>query len=185
MKKLTLSLITAALLSTPAMAANIDWFVGAGAGWQQDSISGDASKDSDDVTWQFRGGMVLNDHHRFSGSYSYKEDTFNVGDERFKQEQNMFLASYDYLIPVGASEKMNLFAGVSAGLADNKLAGNAHTNFVWGGQVGAEYRFTQHWSSEIGYRYLDQDYEEMGKSVNGTFALDDTQQLYVSFDYRF
>lgn len=185
MKKLTATLIATALLSTSALAADVQWFAGAGAGWQQDSIKGDAHKDSDDVTWQLRGGAILNDHHRFAGTYSYKEDKFNVLGDSVKQEQHMFLASYDYLFPVGNSGKFNLFAGLSAGVADNKIAGDSQSDFVWGGQVGAEYRLTQNWSTELGYRYLDQDYENTGPSIGQNFSLDDTQQLYLSIDYRF
>ncbi|ELR66836.1 Outer membrane protein H1 [Photobacterium marinum] len=169
MKKLTIisTLALATIAASPAFAADTEWFVGAGVGYQDDSIKGEASQNGEDVTYQLRGGAIVNDHHRLMGTYSYMD----------KSSQDMFLASYDYLLPV--AQKVNLFAGVSAGVADSEVAGNSSTDFVWGGQVGAMYKINDNWSTDLTYRYLDQDYSE-----NST-KLEDSQQVVLSVDYKF
>ncbi|KLV05511.1 outer membrane protein H1 [Photobacterium aquae] len=169
MKKITAisTLALAVMASSPAFAADTQWFVGGGVGYQNDKLKGTDAPNGEDATYQLRGGAILNDHHRVMGTYSYMD----------KSSQNMFLASYDYLVPV--HQKVNLFAGVSAGVADNKVRNESSTDFVWGGQVGAMYKFNDKWSTDVTYRYLDQDYEE-----NNT-RLDYSQQVVLSVDYRF
>ncbi|MGF1728126.1 porin family protein [Photobacterium kasasachensis] len=169
MKKLAvISTITlASVVAMPAFAADTDWFVGAGVGYQEDSIKGDSAQNGEDATYQLRGGAIINDHHRVMGTYSYMD----------KSSQNMFLASYDYLVPV--AQQINLFAGVSAGVADSKIAGESSSDFVWGGQVGAMYEINDNWSTDLTYRYLDQDYSE-----NNT-KIDYSQQVVLSVDYKF
>ncbi|MCW8328523.1 porin family protein [Photobacterium sp. SDRW27] len=167
MKKLTIisTLALASAAASPVFAADTEWFVGAGAGYQEDSIKG--ASGGEDMTYQLRGGAILNDHHRVMGTYSYMD----------KSSQNMFLASYDYLLPV--AQNVNLFAGVSAGAADSKIDGKSSTDFVWGGQVGAMYEINDNWSTDLTYRYLDQDYSE-----NNT-KIDYSQQVVLSVDYKF
>ncbi|WP_026973292.1 outer membrane beta-barrel protein [Aliagarivorans marinus] len=172
-KKSVAALSLALLLSGPA-AASVDWFVGGGVGYQNDSIKGDSyKKDSEDATYQLRGGAIVNDNHRFTGTYGYAENKF----DGTKLEQHMFLVSYDYLYPV--NQDIYVFGGATMGLSDSKLYGNSSTDFVWGGQVGAGYRFTEQVSVELAYRYLDQDYNERG------VKLEDTQQVGLYLDYRF
>ncbi|PSU45065.1 porin family protein [Photobacterium frigidiphilum] len=161
------TLILASSVTLPAFAADTDWFVGGGVGYQQDTIKGANEQNGEDATYQLRGGAIINDHHRVMGTYSYMD----------KSSQNMFLASYDYLIPV--AQKVNLFAGVSAGLADNKINNDSSTDFVWGGQVGAMYEINDSWSTDLTYRYLDQDYSEQATK------LDYSQQVVWSVDYKF
>ncbi|MEH6534291.1 porin family protein [Photobacterium frigidiphilum] len=161
------TLILASSVALPAFAADTDWFVGGGVGYQQDTIKGANEQNGEDATYQLRGGAIINDHHRVMGTYSYMD----------KSSQNMFLASYDYLIPV--AQKVNLFAGVSAGLADNKISNESSTDFVWGGQVGAMYEINDSWSTDLTYRYLDQDYSEQATK------LDYSQQVVWSVDYKF
>ncbi|MCQ1058047.1 porin family protein [Photobacterium sp. ZSDE20] len=181
------ALILATLAATPALANTTEWFVGGGIGYQNDKVEQDfilahPSKNAEDVTYQFRGGAIVNDQHRFTATYSYFEDKYNgaLGFEN-KLTQNMYLASYDYLIPV--QEKVNLFAGVTMGYADNKIktdfGSNSSTDFVWGGQVGAQYKLSNNLSTDLTYRYLDQDYKE------GLNQIDYTQQVVWSVDYRF
>ncbi|UXI04431.1 porin family protein [Photobacterium sp. TY1-4] len=169
MKKLAMisTLTLAAVAATPAFAVSTDWFVGAGVGYQEDSIKGANDQNGEDVAVQLRGGAILNDHHRLMGTYSYMD----------KSEQNMFLASYDYLMPV--AQKVNLFAGVSAGVADSEIGNESATDFVWGGQVGAMYQINEQWSTDLTYRYLEQDYEEHQTK------LENSQQLMWSVDYKF
>lgn len=169
MKKLTIisTIALAAVAASPAFAADPQWFVGAGVGYQEDSVKGQFDQNGEDAAYQIRGGAILNEQHRLMGSYSYMD----------KSSQNMFLASYDYLIPV--AQQVNLFAGVSAGVADNKIEGSSSTDFVWGGQVGAMYEINDNWSTDLTYRYLEQDYEK-----NNT-KIDNSQQIMLSVDYRF
>ncbi|WP_036830883.1 porin family protein, partial [Photobacterium sanctipauli] len=152
--------------ASPAFAADTEWFVGGGVGYQEDSIKGNNAQNGEDATYQIRGGAIMNDHHRVMGTYSYMD----------KSSQNMFLASYDYLMPV--HQNINLFAGVSAGVADSKLNSNSSTDFVWGGQVGAMYEINDNWSTDLTYRYLDQDYSENQAKI------DYSQQVVWSVDYR-
>ena len=169
MKKLAIisTLALTAVATTPAFAADAEWFVGAGVGYQEDNIKGVNAQNGEDTAYQLRAGAVLNDNHRVMGTYNYMD----------KSSQNMFLASYDYLLPV--AQKVNLFAGVSAGVADSKIEGKSSTDFVWGGQVGAMYEINDKWSTDLTYRYLDQDYSE-----NNT-KIDYSQQIMLSVDYRF
>ncbi|MGR5140345.1 porin family protein [Photobacterium sp. DNB23_23_1] len=169
MKKITAisTLALTIIAASPAFAADTQWFVGGGVGYQEDNVKGTNAQNGEDATYQLRGGAIMNDHHRVMGTYSYMD----------KSSQNMFLASYDYLVPV--HQNVNLFAGVSAGVADNKISGSSSTDFVWGGQVGAMYEINDSWSTDLTYRYLDQDY-----SKNGT-KIDYSQQIVWSVDYRF
>ncbi|TKB57573.1 porin family protein [Ferrimonas aestuarii] len=185
MKKIITTAVAGLLLSTAAHAAEPQFFIGAGVAWQEDQIDGGVNKDSQSEAWQGRFGVILNDNHRFSGTYSYKEDDFSAAGDDFKLYQNLFLASYDYMHAIDDAGKFNLFAGLSAGVVNNKFDGNANSDFVWGGQVGAEYRITQKWSTELGYRYLDQDYDEPGHRIGGQYQLDTSHQFYLSVDYRF
>ncbi len=171
MKKLTAisSVLLTALVSAPSLAndLDVDWFAGVGTGYQIDDVTGTNDMNGEDVAFELRGGAILNDHHRVMGTYGYMD----------KLEQHSFLASYDYLLPV--YDNVNLFAGVSMGVADSEIANESSTDFVWGGQVGAMYQFNESWSAELSYQYLDQDYEE-----NNT-KLKNTQQIMVSVDYHF
>ncbi|WP_201797774.1 outer membrane beta-barrel protein [Photobacterium rosenbergii] len=166
-KMMTSAVIMATMAATPALAMNTDWFVGAGVGYQDDKVKGNNASNGEDANIQLRGGAILNDRHRVMGTYGYAD----------KNDQHLFLASYDYLLPV--HDRVNLVAGVSVGAADNKLNGKSSTDFVWGGQVGAMYEIDRNWSTEITYRYLDQDYSEKGTDI------DYTQQVVWSVDYRF
>ncbi|MDV5168025.1 porin family protein [Photobacterium rosenbergii] len=169
MKKITAisTLALAVMAASPAFAADTQWFVGGGVGYQEDNVKGANAQNGEDATYQLRGGAIMNDHHRVMGTYSYMD----------KSSQNMFLASYDYLMPV--HQNVNLFAGVSAGVADNKIGSKSSTDFVWGGQVGAMYEINDNWSTDLTYRYLDQDYNKESTKI------DYSQQVVWSVDYRF
>lgn len=186
MKKLVVAstLILSTLAATPALANNTDWFIGGGIGYQNDKIERSgmlySNKNVEDASYQFRGGAIINDQHRFTATYSYYESKFD-GIFANDYTQNMYLASYDYLIPV--HQKVNLFAGATMGYSDTKikntLSSNSSTDFVWGGQVGAQYKLSNNLSTDLTYRYLDQDYQ---KGVN---KIDYTQQVVWSVDYKF
>ncbi|MGR5063782.1 porin family protein [Photobacterium sp. DNB22_13_2] len=182
------TLILSTFAATPVLANTTDWFVGGGIGYQNDAVKQDvlgskSSKNAEDMTYQLRGGVVINEQHRLMGTYSYFNDDVNGLLGEREQTQNMFLASYDYLIPV--HQKINLFAGVSAGFADNEFKHKAtgvtvdSTDFVWGGQVGAQYKINNSWSTDLTYRLLDQDYDKLGNEI------DYTQQVVWSVDYKF
>ncbi|QLE87931.1 porin family protein [Shewanella sp. Scap07] len=165
------------LLCSSAQAVEIDYFAGMGLGYQSDSIEGNLNKDTEDMSYQARIGMLIEKQHRITGTFAYMEDKFNQGGDKYKQEQYSWLVSYDYMIPV--HQDVNLFAGVTMGANDNKVAGRASTDFVWGGQVGMQYQWSKHFSSDLGYRYLAQDYNENG------IEIDNSQQVYLTLDYKF
>jgi opacity protein-like surface antigen len=171
MKKLTAisTLLLTALATAPTIASDldVDWFVGGGVGYQNDDTSGFGATNGEDAAFELRGGAILEENHRVMATYGYMD----------KLEQHKFIASYDYLIPV--YDNINLFAGLSAGVADTEMNNESSTDFVWGGQVGAMYEFDEHWSTEVSYRYLEQDYQEKGMEI------ENTQQVMVSVDYRF
>ncbi len=172
-KKSVAALSLALFMSAPAMAS-IDWFAGAGVGYQNDTVKGDGFKrDSEDATYQLRGGAILDGTHRIAASYNYSSDKFDGS----KLDQHMYLASYDYLFSVNPN--VYLFGGATIGASDSKIYSKSSTDFVWGGQVGAGYRVSNEVSLELAYRYLDQDYSERGVEI------DDTQQVSLYLDYRF
>ncbi|MGY5450683.1 porin family protein [Agarivorans sp. MS3-6] len=166
-KKTFLGALIIASVSSATFAADLDWFAGAGVGYQADNIKGQYTGGDDDATFQLRGGVIIDENHRVMGTYAYMDEL----------SQNSFLASYDYLYSL--NDQFSLFAGVSAGAADSEINEQSSTEFVWGGQVGAMYKINRHWSTELAYRYLEQDYEEAG------FKLNDTQQIVLSVDYHF
>ncbi|EGU9030403.1 outer membrane beta-barrel protein [Vibrio parahaemolyticus] len=159
------AIILATMAASPVFAADTDWFGGVGVGYQNDHQS--HNQNGEDVTTQLRGGAIINDHHRVMGTYGYMD----------KSEQHSFLASYDYMVPV--YKDISLFAGVSAGAAKNDINGHSSTDFVYGGQVGASYKINENWSTDLTYRYLDQDYDEKDTKV------DNSQQVFLSIDYHF
>ncbi len=165
------------LLCGSAQAVEIDYFAGMGLGYQTDSVEGAVTKDTEDLSYQGRLGMIIEENHRITGTFGYMEDKFDRNATEYKQEQYSWLVSYDYLLPV--HEKVNLFAGVSTGVNDNKIAGKSSADFVYGGQVGVQYKWSKHFSSDLGYRYLAQDYDERGTEI------DDSQQVYLTLDYKF
>ncbi|MFB2779062.1 outer membrane beta-barrel protein [Shewanella mangrovisoli] len=167
----------AALLCSSVQAVEIDYFAGMGLGYQADEIEGVINKDTEDLSYQARVGMLIEQNHRITGTFGYMEDKFNFANDKYKQEQYSWLVSYDYLLPV--HKDVNLFAGVSIGANDNKVSGKSATDFVYGGQVGVQYKWSEHFSSDLGYRYLAQDYEESGNEINNS------QQVYLTLDYKF
>ena len=207
MKKQSLALaaVLATAISAPTMAA--DWFVGGAVGAQQNTYKGSYTPEiqnliegasqtehiketENNVIYEVRAGVYLNDANRVYGTYSYNSDDFT--------KQQSFLMSYDYLVGLGASNKLNWFIGATAGM--NHLSPEANefdskNRFVWGGQTGLMYKINDNLSTEIGYRYLKQDYDISNAPVptpyNGvvagseTASLNDSQQLYLSVDYRF
>jgi len=175
--KLMMLLAGSTLVCSSAQALEIDYFAGAALGYQTDSIAGAVKKDSEDLSYQGRIGMIIENHHRITGTFGYMEDKFSASGSQYKQEQYSWLVSYDYLFPV--HQNVNVFAGVTTGVNDNKIAGRASTDFVWGGQVGMQYKWSKHLSSDLGYRYLEQDYSESG------IEIENSQQVYLSLDYRF
>ncbi|MGR5065171.1 porin family protein [Photobacterium sp. DNB22_13_2] len=167
MKKFTVAstFALAVMAASPVLAADTDYFIGAGVGYQNDHISHD--QNGEDVTTQLRGGAIINEHHRVMGTYSYMD----------KSKQNTLLASYDYLVPV--HKDINVFAGVSAGVANSHINHRSSTDFVYGGQVGAMYKINENWSTDLTYRYLDQDYDKNDTKV------ENSQQVVLSVDYHF
>ncbi|ACJ27163.1 Conserved hypothetical protein [Shewanella piezotolerans WP3] len=204
-KSLILASVFATAISAPTMAA--DWFIGGGVGAQENTYKGsyvpevqnpiaggpqtESVKETDsNAVYELRAGVYLNDNNRVYGTYSYNSDDFT--------KQQSFLMSYDYLVGLGDSNKLNWFIGATAGM--NHISPDASSlesknKFVWGGQTGIMYKINDKLSTEIGYRYLKQDYDVDNSPVptpyNGavpgseTASLNDSQQLYLSVDYRF
>ncbi|WP_299003998.1 outer membrane beta-barrel protein [uncultured Shewanella sp.] len=173
-KYLVLASVVAATLSIPAMAANN--FVGAAYGNQQNNydVGGGYSKNVNDPTHQLRAGTYINEEARLYLTYSFNDDDF--------AKQQMGLVSYDFLIPVSSDQKLNWFVGATAGvnhISPDTPYLNSVNRFVWGGQTGLQYKLDSKLSTEVGYRYLKQDYSE------GAFSFDNSQQVYLGVDYRF
>ncbi len=177
LKNLMMMTVGTVLLCGSAQAVEIDYFAGMGLGYQTDSLEGAVTKDTEDLSYQGRVGMIIANHHRLTGTFGYMEDKFDRGSTEYKQEQYSWLVSYDYLLPV--YKDLSVFGGVTTGVNDNKVAGKSSTDFVYGGQVGLQYQWSQHFSSDLGYRYLAQDYDERGTEI------DDSQQVYLTLDYKF
>ncbi|EAR57400.1 hypothetical protein SKA34_06570 [Photobacterium sp. SKA34] len=190
MKKSILStLVLAGIVSAPAMATNVETFMGGGVGYQLDNFKDAAKMNSEDASYQIRGGVIVDNHHRLMATYGYKKDNFNIASDeatiKAKHKQDLYLVSYDYLVPV--TSNINLFAGASMGAAHNKLTAkiseeslkNSSTDFVWGGQLGAMVQLTDNISSDLTYRYLDQNYKTDGVRLKGT------EQVVWSVDYKF
>lgn len=164
--QLTLISLMIATLSPAIANASIDVepFLGMGTGMNFDRVDSDNDMSG---AIQLRAGVTLEENHRLMLSYQYSDEL----------EQNNYLASYDYLYPIHSN--VSLFAGASAGISDSKLGHSHESESVWGGQMGAVYEFDESWSLELAYRYLDQDNQVGGES------LDSTQQLSASIDFRF
>ncbi|MGS0675615.1 outer membrane protein [Shewanella sp. 125m-1] len=171
------SVLCSGLMISSVQAVEVDFFAGAAAGYQMDKVDGAVSHDTEDMSWQGRIGVLIEQQHRITGTFAYMEDEFSNSSADYKQEQYSWLLSYDYLIPV--HKDVNLFLGVSAGVNDNKIAGRSSTDFVYGVQAGMQYKWTENLSSDLGYRYLAQDYSENGIDI------DNSQQIYLSLDYKF
>ncbi|WP_144212682.1 outer membrane beta-barrel protein [Shewanella donghaensis] len=185
-KNLILAGVISTVMSVPAMAS--DWFVGGAAGYQQDNykissgIEGNNNTKEKDMSYQLRAGSYLNDNTRLYGTYGYNSDDI--------ARQQTFLLSYDYLVGLGDSNKLNWFIGATAGMTHNSIKDSnfdSKNTFVWGGQTGLMYNLNDKWSTEVGYRYLKQDYDvnTTNGANSGSFALNDTQQVYLAIDYKF
>lgn len=195
-KSLALAAVIATAMSAPTMAA--DWFIGGGVGAQQNTYKGSytpaiqnpiagsptetAKETENNEFYELRVGAYLNDSNRVYGTYSYNSDDAS--------RQQSFMISYDYLVALGDSNKLNWFIGATAGV--NHFSADADElsskdRFVWGGQTGFMYKINDKFSTELGYRYLKQDYEVSGSGDygSGSISLQDSQQLYLSVDYRF
>lgn len=196
-KILALAALIATTISAPTMA--VDWFVGAGVGAQQNTYKGTVHsavkpaeegqyetnhfKDTENNEfYELRAGVYLNDNNRVYGTYSYNSDDAS--------KQQSFMVSYDYLIGLDASNKLNWFIGATAGSnhVNMDIDGlDSKNHFVWGGQTGLMYKLNDKLSTEVGYRYLKQDYSDVysNETTAALINLNDSQQLYLSLDYRF
>lgn len=199
-RNIALAAVIATALSAPTMAA--DWFIGGSIGTQKNTYKGSIKdnidpgfnaeyfKDNDDdMLYELRGGAYLNDNNRVYGTYSYNSDDFS--------RQQSLLVSYDYLVGLDANNKFNWFIGATAGMnhvSPDAAEYDSKNRFVWGGQTGFMYKINDNVSTEIGYRYLKQDLDAsatygetmpMATGFTEQVSLNDSQQLYLSVDYRF
>ncbi|GLS84338.1 outer membrane beta-barrel protein [Paraferrimonas haliotis] len=212
MKKLTLAALATStcLAATPALAT--EFFIGGNLGVQQNSFDykthnmltpapanadiNSGSTSERDGFYELKAGMYFGDatQHRATLSYSVNDGKIHsLNNTKF--EQRNILASYDYLIPLSADNRLSAFIGATIGSANSKVhtadVGSSN-DFVYGGQVGLNYRVTQAVSAELGYRYLKQDYSSSTlPEVSPTsfdyaaFDINNSQQLYLGVDYRF
>ncbi|SQH74128.1 conserved exported protein of unknown function [Shewanella benthica] len=193
-KSLALAAVIATAMSAPTMA--VDWFIGGGVGAQQNTYKGSyqgvdpefngdyasARETENNEFYEFRVGTYLNDSSRVYGTYSYNSDDAS--------RQQSLMVSYDYLVGLGASNKLNWFIGATAGvnhISPDVDEVSSKDRFVWGGQTGLMYKINDKLSTELGYRYLKQDYKVSGSYADGSgsIKLQDSQQLYLAVDYRF
>ncbi|WP_299798320.1 outer membrane beta-barrel protein [uncultured Shewanella sp.] len=205
-RSLVLAAVAATAISAPTFAA--DWFIGGTVGAQQNKYEGSVnvidpidpgfsvpmtgSEKENNAVYELRSGVYLNDQNRVYATYSYNSDDFS--------KQQSLLMSYDYLVGLGDSNKLNWFIGATAGVnhvsPDTSVVSSSN-NFVWGGQTGLMYQINDKLSTEIGYRYLKQDYDvshfesaispaaATGPGIQSNLSLNDSQQLYLGVDYRF
>ncbi|MEL4473318.1 outer membrane protein [Shewanella algae] len=181
MNKFILTSAMTIFICAPSMAA--DWFVGGGLGGGQNdysfkSVNGvDSTDDDSSAVFMLRGGFYLTPQQRLYATYSYQSFDF--------ASQHTGLLSYDYLVPLNRSNKLNWFIGASAGFnyTSPDMGGSSSSDFAWGGQTGLSYHMSNRLSTEVGYRYLKQDYESINNA--GKLTLDNSQQVYLSLDYRF
>ena len=99
-KTMLSGVLCSGLLVSSVNAAEVEFFVGAAAGYQTDSVDGKISHDTEDVSWQGRAGVLIEKQHRITGTFGYMEDEFSQAGIDYKQEQYSWLLSYDYLMPV-------------------------------------------------------------------------------------
>ena len=203
MKSLILPSLVLAVFSVPTFAVDSQWFVGGGLGYQNDKVEYTGDKtDGDDIVYQLKGGVILNQHHRLTFEYNYSDNTIFsdsyiedglYSNQKDKLKQNLFLLSYDYLIPL--NEKFNVFAGLTAGVSNSKNYytwsgvenGNynlSSTDFVWGAQVGAEYNINKNWTTSLAYRYLMTDDVKYYDGMTNGLDIS-TQQVMLGVAYNF
>ncbi|MCM2679342.1 outer membrane protein [Echinimonas agarilytica] len=196
MKKIALIAVPATFLlgANVAQASDNSWFVGGAAQKQMSKseqtpmaqnpmLGQDFSSKDRDWGFELKAGKYLgaNDEHRVTMTYTNTDGGSTYGD----YEQQNFLASYDYLYSLSADNRWRAFAGVTAGMAHTKFDGADSANdFVYGAQVGVNYRITDNWETELGYRYLKQDFSATA-SNGDKFELDRTEQVYLGVNYRF
>ena len=160
-KSLALAAVIATAMSAPTMAA--DWFIGGGVGAQQNTYKGSytsaienpiepgqgsmaAKETENNEFYELRVGAYLNDSNRVYGTYSYNSDDAS--------RQQSFMISYDYLVALGDSNKLNWFIGATAGV--NHFSADADElsskdRFVWGGQTGFMYKINDKFSTALNW----------------------------------
>ncbi|MBW8190998.1 porin family protein [Neiella marina] len=194
--KTLLALIPTALIASPVLAndSTNDWFVGGAINKQMSkseqapgAMPADTSSfDQKDRDWgyELKAGRYLgdNDQHRLTMTYTEANGGSKTGD----YDQKNLLASYDYMYSLTDDNSWRAFGGVSAGMANTKYDGAGTSNdLVYGAQAGLNYRINQQWETEIGYRYLKQDYSGTNGNTGEQFALDRTEQVFMGVNYRF
>lgn len=210
MKKLTLLTLAASVVAVPAMATNVEYFVGGGLGGQFNgvTISDEDGKWFDEsgnaMNMHLRGGLVIEQNHRvtFTANFAGDAELFSHTDsdgekEIYELKQSEFLVSYDYLHNI--AKDIDLFVGVSTGWVKNKLSGEyiydditekdsiSDTSFAMGFQVGAQYRIDNNWSTDLTYRHM---FSSMDKKFGDDEYFERVEveghgALTLSLDYRF
>jgi len=196
-------LVTSSLLvmGTSAMALDVQGFLGVGAGISLNKIQGEGkanyssgetekanfSETESSALAGIKGGVILGDSHRLALNYN----------PAFHSNATIhnILASYDYLIPVPANDRVKLFVGVHAGVAkfDGKddLSGIDATGFAYGAQFGYVYDITKNIEFEFGVMYTKHtaDKEFSGKESWGSYKekyeLKHSISTLVGINYKF
>lgn len=135
------SLIALTLLSaTSVQASGLEYNLGLGVSMDNNHIIG-----SSDETYVLRAGVIAQENHRFLGTYTNSSDS----------KLSKFLTSYGYLYGLDSAKRLNFITGVTLGYKYqdvDSLDNKGH--YMYGGQAGLNYRFTQNISTELGYRLL-------------------------------
>ncbi|GLP94718.1 outer membrane beta-barrel protein [Paraferrimonas sedimenticola] len=180
-KQSIIAAVAATALTAPAMAA--DLFIGATVGNQWTETKGAAKETSSNSNIGLRAGAILNDTHRFTGTYTRSEGVHGSKDKGESRNHNI-IASYDYLVKLDDAGKVDWFIGASVGAGIFKDAGLGNeATPVYGAQTGFSYQFDNGVRTEVGYRYLKQDTKF--KVEEQSFKVNSTSQLYLGVDYRF
>ena len=196
MKKLILSSLALSLLSTSALAADPQWFVGGGLANQNDMVKDKAdaiSFEGSDIAYQIKAGTILEDTHRITAEFNYSDNIIKKA-SKAEIKQQSFLISYDYLIPL--NNKFNVFAGLTTGMSKAKLTfseddykvSDSFNKFTWGGQVGADYNINENFTASLSYRILHTDgmKTDFGFEGNDKVKFDvESRQIMLGAAYKF
>lgn len=166
MKIKNLAMVSLLLAGVQSFAS--EGFIGIEGGYA--SIQGDTftqlDYESNDVLMGLRLG-AQNDDFRSTISFNYYDS----------DEQNVELAllTVDHFF-LGQTEKAyRPFVGLAFGYGNYESDFVEESDFVYGGQIGVDYRINENVSFDLGYRYL----------LSSADALDSVGNAFLGINYRF
>ena len=194
MKK-SLAIASLLALATSAMAADVQPFVGAGAGisWNKSeatatigAVSASESDRNSSASLILKGGAILDGSHRLSLNYA----------PSFHSDANVHnvMAGYDYLIPLNDKNKLYVgaHAGVSSFKGKDEISDYSMSGFAYGAQAGYIYDITKNIEFEFGLNYTKHDLDKTGtmRANNGNpvsvkLEMKDSISTFAGINYKF